>query len=423
MDRKIALLPIIGLLLAPGCGGGEPRGSGPNDEEAQVEVRASAARLAPHESVRMLDRLARSFYPRESGQFFLVQEDGAVFAHGGQRKIHFHATPWRYDTHVPLVLYSPSALGEPPSVKHDPVGPINIAATFFDLLSLPRGRWSTASALPVRFTGRPKILALVVLDMLAYDTYQSRLEAHPHFARLEREGIVFDRCDLDYLTTHTSISHAVLGTATYPNVHGVSTNFRLASRSPRVWKWANYFEDGDPSRLLQPTFADLHDAAVGNGAQVIGFSEHKKAIVPLTGHGTMHPGGDRDLVLFQDLHSGALQADAHQRPIPDYLADYSPERFIAELPESGLEVVGWPPRNYQELKAGPLCVDYRKRIIFAENYQSYEVNRFVAKLPARIKAKAQGNIVVVETPREFATWLRSGEDGLRQSWWQRLMVG
>ncbi len=65
----------------------------------------------------------------------------------------------------------------------------------------------------------------------------------------------------------------------------------------------------------------------------------------------------------------------------------------------------------------------RKRIIFAENYQSYEVNRFVAKLPARIKAKAQGNIVVVETPREFATWLRSGEDGLRQSWWQRLMVG
>ncbi len=311
-----------------------------------------------------LDRLARSHYAGESGQFFVVQEDEATFAHGRQRKIRYHATPFRYDTHVPLVVYSPSAIAGRPRLVHDPVSPINLSATCFDILSVPRTEWVTSKALPIEFSGRPKILALLILDMLSYEAYRDRLGAHPTFSMLEREGIVFDQCDLDYLTTHTSISHAVLGTGTYPNVNGISTNFRLASRDPRVWKWSNYFEEGDPSRLLQPTFADLHDAAVDNRAIVIGFSEHKKAIVPLTGHGTMHESGDRDLVLFQDLNTGALMSGPDQRGVPDYLKRYSPQRFVSHLPQSGIEVTGWAPRSYQELKAHPLCVDYRKQIIF-----------------------------------------------------------
>ena len=341
---RISALTAVFLLSALGCA----------DQRKPAEFDADA----------LLDRLARSHYARESGQFFLVQEDGAAFAHDRQRKIHYHATPFRYDTRVPLVVYSPTEIAGRPRLVHEPVSPINISATCFDLLSVPRTKWASADALPIELDGRPKILALLILDMLAYETYQDRLPSHPTFSRLEEDGIVFENCDLDYLTTHTSISHAVLGTGTYPNVNGISTNFRLASHDPQVWRWHNYFEDGDPSRLLQPTFADLHDAAVDNRAIVIGFSEHKKAIVPLTGHGVLHESGDRDLVLFQNLSTGELMSGSVQREIPDYLKRYSPSRFISHLPQSGLEVSGWGPRSYGELKAHPLCVDYRKQIIF-----------------------------------------------------------
>jgi predicted AlkP superfamily pyrophosphatase or phosphodiesterase len=93
-------------------------------------------------------RLAKGFYPKVSGDVFVVTEQGWFTESSPSRLATTHGSPYAYDTHVPLLL---AGAGIRPGIYHENVCPADLAPSLSTLLGI---------ALPSASDGNPLSSAL-----------------------------------------------------------------------------------------------------------------------------------------------------------------------------------------------------------------------------------------------------------------------
>jgi len=129
-------------------------------------------------------------------------------------------------------------------------------------------------------------------------------------------------------TGHAMIGHAMIGTGTFPMRNGfVDEYIRVNGRMQKP-------NENGPGFLLDPTIADLYDAAMDNEPKVGGIAT-LAAHIMMMGHGAQWGGGDPDIAVTREKEfaetAGAesvswnLTTDmAPFYELPDYVNDLPP---------------------------------------------------------------------------------------------------
>ena len=81
--------------------------------------------------------IRRNFHPQRSGDIYVAQAPYSfLFDHGSVAVM--HGSPWRYDTHVPIIFAGPGI--EPARIAR-PVATVDVAPTLSDLFgtTIPSG--------------------------------------------------------------------------------------------------------------------------------------------------------------------------------------------------------------------------------------------------------------------------------------------
>jgi hypothetical protein len=79
-----------------------------------------------------LDQFARGYFPGRSGQIFLVPREGDFVVDRDPLYVFMHGSPWKYDTHVPLLFHGAPFVKQ--SVSNDFVTQQDIVPTLAALL-------------------------------------------------------------------------------------------------------------------------------------------------------------------------------------------------------------------------------------------------------------------------------------------------
>jgi len=102
------------------------------------------AQLREAPATPLLAQIQRNFHPQRSGDVYIVQapywfnfEKGAAVA--------MHGSPWRYDTHVPIIVAAPGIEGR---TVHRLVHPVDLASTMSAILGMGGPGSSRGSVLP-----------------------------------------------------------------------------------------------------------------------------------------------------------------------------------------------------------------------------------------------------------------------------------
>ncbi len=346
--RLLAVVPTwLAVLAGIGCAGDAPQAT---DEQPRPESTPAATRrgggsqaglrndprayYAHTDAVsreELLDLYAATWHPDYSGQLALhlraghyILEDQSATS-SDQKKRGFHLSAYDRERHVPLLVYVP---GDPAPGRHqEPVSLESIGATLFDLLELPRPEAVTAPALQVPLRGKPRVIVVLVLDALPYALWDSYLSRQPHFSRLRASSQEYVGARLAFMSSSTTVSHAVLSTGLPPRYTGIPINHTRTAPG----QYTEVFVDQDPSRLLVPTVADLYDLAHDNQPVVISFCSQSRAAIAMAGHGRSWPGGDADLVVWQQRYWGPFETSSEFYSSAPYLDEVDPEAYLDAL--------------------------------------------------------------------------------------------
>ena len=328
-----------------GFGGGGLKAQTRSSERAGMPPQA--ARLSqlyrddplPVPHAELLDLYARTWHPDWSGSLMLhlapghyILDDTSVRG-ADPRKRGFHLSAYDMERRIPLVVYAP---GDPsPGPREQPASLENITATLFDLLEVPRPAGVTAPPLDFPIVESPKLIAVVVMDALSYDHWDSYLARQPGFAALRARGREFTETRLSFMSSSTTVSHAVLGTGQTPARTGIPINHTRTDPGLYV----EVFTDDRPDRLLVPTLADLYDAGRGNRPVVVSFCSQSRAAIAMAGHGRDHGGGDADLVVWQQRHSGPFETNADfYAPVGWLRQAVDPQAYLDDLEDRSFHI-------------------------------------------------------------------------------------
>lgn len=145
---------------------------------------------------------------------------------------------------------------------------------------------------------RGHLLVIVVVDQMRFDYFQRMESAWTRgFARLGREGAVFERAAYPYLNTVTCAGHATIATGSFPATHGVIMNEwwqRAAGRRMTCTEEPGILAvpyRGKPEsighsahRLRMPTLGDRLRAR-SSESRVVTVALKPRSTVMLAGHG------------------------------------------------------------------------------------------------------------------------------------------
>ena len=321
-----------------GGGGIQPRSGGWGSERVGMPPQSPGlaslygATPEPVSHSELLDIYARTWHPGWSGSLMLHLAPGHYIlddtssSGADPRKRGFHLSAYDMERRVPLVVYAP---GDPaPGPREQPASLENITATLFDLLELPRPAGVTAQALDFPPVDSPRIIAVVVLDALPFGIWRDYLAHQPGFAAFRAQGREFVNTRLSFMSSSTTVSHAVLGTGQPPARTGIPINHTRTDPG----HYGEVFIGDSPDRLLVPTLADLYDLAHGNEPAVVSFCSQSRAAIAMAGHGRDHPGGDADLVAWQLRHTGPLETNADiYAPVGWLRQAVDPQAYLDDL--------------------------------------------------------------------------------------------
>ena len=111
--------------------------------------------------------------------------------------------------------------------------------------------------------------------------------------------------------------------------------------------------------------------------------------------------------IFEELYRHAGRA----------LPDYFPKEPIERLYDPGRR--DWRDLLYRLRKARVEWDSDRASVHFSEDMQHFEIKAYENSLPQAIKHRRRGKALVIETPKEFRTWLDGGSQ-VPAGWWTRL---
>jgi Type I phosphodiesterase / nucleotide pyrophosphatase len=233
---------------------------------------------------RWLEMFARGYFPGRSGQIFYVPREGDFVVDKNPVYRFMHGSPWSYDTRIPLLFHGAPFIrrGE----WKDAVMQQDVAPTLAAILGLTPPATMTGRALQQVLNGgaeRPRVVALIVLDGMRADYFDTYRDVMPTLIRLRREGAWFSDARVNFLPTQTSVGHATLGTGTDPRFHGLAANQlfnRVTGESQEAY-------DGlDPRELMALTLADQWNITTDGKAVIIGQGGAIRATAGLVGHGS-----------------------------------------------------------------------------------------------------------------------------------------
>lgn len=248
---------------------------------------ASAAPVGQRQ--RFLEMFARGYYPGRSGQIFVVPREGDFITYRDPLYGFMHGSPWSYDSRIPMLFSGAPFIRQGQSASA--VIQQDVAPTLAALLGMTPP--ATVTGRPLRdalgtSTGRPRVIALFVLDGMRVDYFDRYADVMPTLTRLKKEGTWFSDARINYLPTVTSVGHATVGTGTDPRIHGQSSNavFNKVTGKPQ-----QAYDNLDPRELMALTIADQWNLDTEGRAVIIGQGGAIRATAGLVGHGACIVGG------------------------------------------------------------------------------------------------------------------------------------
>lgn len=282
---------------------------------------AGACSLGPE----ILDRIYRGFDPDHSEDVTIVPAEPNFW---GSFEVVSHSGPWDYLQKVPLVLYGPGHVAANGPVDA-PAHITDVYPTVEELLrtDLKRRSGRLLQGSPVSDSAAPPRLILTIMwDGVGRNMLDRWPDRWPNLARLEAEGTSYPDAEVGSSPSITPATHANLGTGAYPNEHGVTAiDYRVDHDTVRT-----AFAASNPKDLRLTTYADQFDKHMDNAPKV-GLLAWRDWHMPMLGHGSMTPGGDRDhLALIGP--SGKVRGNPAFYRTPRYLKGHE-ERFLAHAEE------------------------------------------------------------------------------------------
>jgi hypothetical protein len=144
----------------------------------------------------------------------------------------------------------------------------------------------------------PRLVVTLVWDSAGMGVLNTWPKAWPYMKSLRKDGAWFTNVIAGASPSNTPVSHATIGTGALPIRHGFTDEFIFMNN-----KLQKPNENG-PGFLMEPTFADLYDAANHNEPKV-GAIATLSAHVMMMSHGNMWGGGDKDLAVTREKEDAA----------------------------------------------------------------------------------------------------------------------
>jgi hypothetical protein len=348
----------------PGAAGTETPASGPDPELATGGLAELACSL-PHE---WLLRTWRGNRDDRSAELQILP-NAPDFVGSGLP----HVGPWPYAQDIPMFWYGPGHVA-PVGVVDRPVTLAGIAPTQGELLGFP---FRTPDGSPMReaVAGNetpPRLIVTIVWDAGGRNVLERWPNDWPYLASLIPQGAWYGRATVGSSPTSTAQTHATIGTGTFPDDHGiVAHRMRIGAELTTPWS-------AGPAYLIDPTLADLYDAAMDN-EPVVGELGTVSIHLGMLGHGSMWGGGDHDVAAVREVVGaetlGAEGVEWNLTPVlqpyyrmPDYLNDVPGfEEDVRAVDAADGQVDGrWRSNEIEPLLSGfdtPARIPYQTRVL------------------------------------------------------------
>jgi len=276
------------------------RGEGPSlSEERQTFSRGAE----PAEPIERACKLPKEYLRRIERGYHRVHSEDVTFVpkepnYWGSFDIVSHSGPWDYLQTVPLVLYGPGYIVPQGAPLEEEASITDVYATVERLLgasfeertgSVLEGALEPAPAEP------PKVIFTIMWDGVGRNVLERWPNRWPTLARLEREGTSYLQATVGSSPSITPATHASLATGAFPKDHEVvGIHMRNDNGKYRV-----VFSGGNPDDMKLTSYADQWDKANDNAPKVA-LLAWRQWHMPMLGHGSQTPGGDKDVLALID---------------------------------------------------------------------------------------------------------------------------
>jgi hypothetical protein len=272
---------------------------------------------------------ARGYFPGRSGHVFYVPHEGDFLVDKDPLYRFMHGSPWSYDTSIPMLFHGGKFIRagayDADAVQQD------VVPTLAALLNVAPPATVTGRVLKEALTGatgRPRIIALFVLDGMRRGYFEAYRDVLPTLTRLRTEGAWFSNAHTNALPTATSLGHATIGTGTDPRVHGLVVNrlYNRISQTPQ-----ESYNNLDPGELMALTLADVWNLDTDGRADIIGQGGAIRATAGLVGHGSCLLNGRSVMAAsYSPRNSGEWETNDKCYTMPAVLKGMTPERYWKE---------------------------------------------------------------------------------------------
>jgi hypothetical protein len=303
--------------------------------------------------------------PGRSGEILLVPKE-PNYINGGLS----HSGPWDHLQRVPMFWFGPGLVrpqGElVRSVSMAALAPTLARLIGFGSFSTPDGGPMWDALEPVATRPLPRLVVTVVWDGGGWDVLDRWPNSWPILAGLVEQGTMFTNFRLGTSPSVTPPIHATIGTGTFPMRHGVTDNQVRRPDGSITDAWST-----GPSTMLEPSLADLYDAAMDNEPVVANVATGDWHL-GMIGHGSLWPGGDADVaVTHEGTPAFTWNLREHVAPyyrFPEYVNEVGGyEADIAELDAADGAVDGmWRDNPIADLGEGfftPARQPYQTRVV------------------------------------------------------------
>ncbi len=307
----------------------------------------------------MLVRIWRGHQAERSEDITFVPKEPNYL---GSFAVTSHSGPSDYLQRVPLVAYGPRRVPRN--------GQVNTEATLADVYPTAEdwtqvelkdrvGRALSEAVAPRRKP--PKLVVFVMWDGVGRNVLERWPGRWPNLERLEREGTSYVNATVGSSPSITPSIHATLGTGAFPNRHGV-TGIQYRNAEDKIVVAQMGRDAGD---LELSTFADQFDRALDNEPKV-GTVAYRIWHIPMMGHGSATPGGDRDHLAIIGF-DGKIQGNDVFYETPPYLRNFPglQNRFDGLDQKDGVKDGEWFEHPIAEEHDNPAWADYQTDMILA----------------------------------------------------------
>jgi hypothetical protein len=288
-----------------------------------------------------------------------------------------HVGPWDYIQHIPMFWYGPGhikAQGEV-DVKGDvtlaDIAPTQAELLGFDGFTAPDGI-SMSGAIQDGQTP-PKLVIVLVWDSAGINVLDLHDKDWPYLKSLIPNGTWYTDAYVGSSPTSTAQDHATIGTGAFPIHHGIiAHHFQLGGEDTTPWQIG-------PNFFVEPTFADIYDAANGN-EPVVGMVATADIHLGMLSHGMFWGGGDRDIAMARapdvENPTSTQEGDVWNMPkfdapyfhLPDYLNDVPGYQHDIDVLDraDGRQDGKWRENDIEALQHGfdtPARTAYQERVV------------------------------------------------------------